>query len=153
MIAPVILQDFAFFADLDEAELRSLAAIASEIWFQRGDFICREGDPAERLYLLLDGWVDIQVNVNAQARRRELLATQTAGDIFGWSAVVQPYIYTTSVVCASPVQVVSFKGTDLLALFEADRRLGSTLMTKICQIIASRLRATRQQMISLFVLG
>jgi len=147
------LSDFAFFAGLDKPELERLATIAGEIGFERGDFICREGDPAQRFYLLLDGWADILVNIDPQGQRRELLATLTAGDIFGWSALVQPYIYTTSVVCASPVRAISFNGVDLLAMGEADLRLGSALMTSICQVIASRLRATRQQMISLFILS
>jgi len=153
MVAPGILREFAFFADLDEAEVNSLAAIARKIAFERGDLVCREGDPADMLYLLMDGWVDVFVKINSQGQRRELLATLSKGDIIGWSAVVQPHVYTTSVGCASPVQTIGFQGDNLLKMFAADQKLGCTLMTKICQVIANRLLATRQQMVSLSVLS
>lgn len=153
MVAPQILQEFAFFADLDEAEVKNLAAIAGEISFERSDLVCKEGGPAGKLYLLLDGWADVFIKIDSRGRRRELLATLSRGDMFGWSAVVQPYVYTTSIVCASPVQTVCFHGDDLLNLFATDQKLGCTMMTKICQVIASRLLATRQQMVSLSVLS
>jgi CRP-like cAMP-binding protein len=153
VVAPGILQQSAFFAELDEAEVNSLAAIATKVTFERGDLVCKEGDPADTLYLLLEGWVDVFVKIDSQGRRRELLATLSKGDIIGWSAVVHPYIYTTSVMCASPVETIGFQGDDLLKMFVADQKLGCTLMTKICQVIASRLLATRQQMVSLAIIG
>jgi CRP-like cAMP-binding protein len=153
VILPDTLKDFSFFADFSEAAVKSMATVASEISFQPGDYIVREGDAAHTLYLLLDGWVDILVNLDTQGKQRELVTTLTRGDMFGWSALVAPNRYTTSVVCASPVKAVGLKGTDLITLFEADQRLGCAFMTKVCQVIASRLRVTRHQMVSLFVIG
>lgn len=153
MVAPGILQQSAFFTDLDEAEVKSLAAMAAKIAFERGELVCQQGDPADMLYLLLEGWADVFVRIDSLGRRRELLATLSKGDIIGWSAVVHPYVYTTSVVCASPVETIGFQGNDLLKMFAADQKLGCTLMTKICQVIASRLLATRQQMVSLAIIG
>jgi CRP/FNR family cyclic AMP-dependent transcriptional regulator len=151
VIAPEVLKSFPFFSGLNAAELKSLSIIAEEVSFQRGDFIFREDDQAHTLYLLLDGWVDIMINTDTGGERRELVMTLTCGDVFGWSAVVEPYIYTASAVCASPVKAIGFKGVDLLALFEIDPRLCCIIVKKTCQVIANRLRATRLQMVSLFV--
>lgn len=151
MVSTEILGGFPFFAGLSEAELRSLSIIANEAWFRRGDVVFREGHPAHTLYLLLDGWVDVMINTDAHGVRQALVTTRTAGDMFGWSAVVEPYIYTASAVCASPVKTIGFKGADLLALFEIDARLCCAIMRNICQLVASRLQATRLQMVGLFV--
>jgi CRP-like cAMP-binding protein len=151
MVAPEVLGSFPFFAGLNDVELRSLSIVANEARFRRGDVIFREEDPAHTLYLLLDGWVDVMINTDAHGMHQALATTRTAGDMFGWSAVVEPYIYTASAVCASPVKVVGFKGADLLALFEIDARLCCVIMRNICQVIASRLQATRLQMVGLFV--
>lgn len=151
MTTPEILRGFPFFAGLSEAELKSLSIIADEVSFQRGDLIFQEDATAHTLYVLLDGWVDIVIKADARGKRSELVTTLTPGDIFGWSAVVEPYVYTASAVCASPVKAIGFKGTDLLALFELDPGLCCVVMKKVCQVIADRLRATRLQMVSLFV--
>ncbi len=153
MIAPEVLKGFPFFSGLNSAELKSLSIIAEEISFQRGDYIFRENDPAHVLYLLLDGWVDIMLNTDTRGERRELMMTLTCGDVFGWSAVVEPCVYTASAVCASPVKAIGFKGVHLLALFEIDPRLCCIIVKKTCQVIAERLRATRLQMASLLVTG
>jgi CRP/FNR family cyclic AMP-dependent transcriptional regulator len=151
MLDPEILKTFHFFAGLSETELRSLSIIANKVSFQRGDLIFSEDDPAHTLYLLVDGWVDVVVNTDAQGEQHELVTTLSPGDIFGWSALVEPYVYTGSAVCASPVEAIEFKGADLLGLFELDPRLCRVIMRRVCQVISDRLRATRLQMVSLFL--
>jgi CRP-like cAMP-binding protein len=151
MVAPEVLEGFPFFAGLAEGELRDLATIAELVSWQRGDLIFCEGDPAAALYLLVEGWVDILIKTDAHGARQALMITQTAGDIFGWSAVVAPYVYTASAVCVSPVQSLRFGGDDLLALFEREMRLCCIVMQRINQVIADRLQATRLQMVSLLM--
>jgi CRP-like cAMP-binding protein len=148
VLDPEILRTFAFFAGLSETELKSLSIITNKVSFQRGDLIFREDDPAHALYLLIDGWVDIVINTDAQGEQHELVTTLSPGEIFGWSAVVDPYAYTGSAVCASPVEAIDFKGADLLGMFELDPRLCCVIMSKVCK---DRLRATRLQMVSLFL--
>jgi CRP-like cAMP-binding protein len=145
------LQRFAFFPGLSPDELNGLSFIATETSFQRGDYIFHEGDTAHTLYLLLEGWVDILIDTETADGQRGVMMTLTAGDIFGWSAVVEPYIYTASAVCASPVKAIGLSQVELQALFELDNRFYCTIVTRICHVIASRLHATRLQMASLFV--
>ena len=154
MIVSGILRENSFFAGLGDEELESLSAIACEISFQSGDLIFDEGDAAHTLYLLLEGWVDIVIEINdhQDSRRQLVVTTLSSGDIFGWSAVVEPYIYTTSAVCASPVKAIGFSKIDLQSLFDTNQRLGHIIITRICQIIASRLRTHWLQMASMFVM-
>ncbi len=151
MIAPGTLKDLAFFAGLSQVQLNSLSIIADEVSFQQGDRIFEEDQPAHTLYLLLDGWVDILINTDGRGNHRESVTTRTAGDVLGWSAVVEPYVYTASAICVSPVKMIAFKGADLLALFELDSRLCCLMMRRICQVVANRLTATRLQLVNLFV--
>ena len=151
MVPPEILQRFSFFPGLSADELNGLSFIGREISFQRGDCVFHEGDPAHALYLLLEGWVDVLIDAEVGDDRHGLMMTLTAGDIFGWSAVVEPHAYTASAVCASPVKAISLSRVELQALFEIDREFYCTIVTQICHVIASRLRATRLQMASLFV--
>jgi len=153
VVVPEALKDFPFFAGLTEMELESLANIACEVTFRSDELIFDEGDPAHTLYLLLDGWVDIVVEANEKGQHRQLVTTLTPGNIFGWSALVEPYTYTSSAVCASPVQTIGFGRKKLQTLFEADPRLCYTLTMRVCQVIAARLHSTRRQMVSMFVMN
>ncbi|MGC8879851.1 MAG: cyclic nucleotide-binding domain-containing protein [Anaerolineae bacterium] len=151
MVRPESLTCCSFFAGLNKATLEQLASLAGCVHFPEGALIFRQGDPATSLYLLLDGWVDLTINEDAQGVRRELLMTLTQGEVFGWSAVVEPYVYTASAQCATPVTVLAFSSRDLLALFASDAQLCYTLMNRICRVIAGRLETTRAQLVSLFV--
>ncbi len=151
MVTPEILTALPFFAGLSETELKSMSIIANKVSFQRGDLIFRENDPAHTLYLLLDGWVDVVVNTDTKGEQHELVSTLSPGDIFGWSALVDPHVYTASAVCASPVKIIELKGADLLGMFELDPKLCCVIMRRVCQVMADRLHATRLQMVSLFV--
>ena len=151
MVTPETLRIFPFFAGLNEAELKSLTIIANQTSFRRGDLIFKEDDPADALYLLLDGWVDVVVNTDTEGDQQELVTTLSPGDLFGWSSIVDPFLYTASAICASPVEVIEFNGADLLGMFELDPRLCCVIMQNICNVIANRLRATRLQMVSLFL--
>ncbi|MGQ9502091.1 MAG: cyclic nucleotide-binding domain-containing protein [Anaerolineae bacterium] len=131
--------------------MKQLAPLASCLNFSEGELVFRQGDPATQLYLLIDGWVDLTVDADAQGVRRELLMTLTQGEIFGWSAVVEPYIYTASAQCATRVTALAFSSGDLLALFASDAQLCYTLMNRICHVIAKRLETTRAQLVSLFI--
>ena len=150
-VTPKILRTFSIFAGLTATELKSLSIIAKHVSYQRGDLIFREDQSAHTLYLVLDGWVDIVVNTDAEGEQKELVTTLSPGEIFGWSALVDPFIYTGTAICASPAEIIEFKGADLLGLFELDPRLCCIVMRRVCQVIADRLRATRLQMVSFFL--
>jgi CRP/FNR family cyclic AMP-dependent transcriptional regulator len=151
MVTADVLSRWSFFAGLSDASLRSLAEITRRVSYPDGTTVFEEGTPATTLYLLLDGWVDILTAVSPAAARNELLTTLTAGDIFGWSALVEPYVYTAAAHCATPATVMCFPGAALLALFETDARLCYTLMNRVCRVIDGRLSAARHQLISTYV--
>ncbi len=148
MVSADALRESQFFGGLSDEALQSLADIARPVSFEEGATIFHQSTPASTLYLLLDGWVDIVMGNDVHD---ELLTALSRGDIFGWSAIVEPYVYTSSARCATPVSALAFAAGELLALFQADARLCYTLMNRTCRVVASRLRATQLQLASLFV--
>jgi CRP-like cAMP-binding protein len=55
-----IIADHPFLKDLDPHQQRLLADCAMEKEFEAGELIFREGDPANRFYLILDGKVALE---------------------------------------------------------------------------------------------
>jgi CRP-like cAMP-binding protein len=97
---------------------------------------------------LLEGRVEMLMSTNAEGTRHEVVMTAGPGEVFAWSALVEPNELTASARCATPVRVVAIPASGLRALAIINCSLGFQLMHKACQIASARLRATRIQLLS-----
>lgn len=149
MVSPELLRRFPFFAGLTDEEIKSIAMISEEEKYEADTFIFRERGQAEKLYLLIEGTVDIMVNTDEEGLEQETVSTLTHGDVFCWSSVVEPHVLTASAFAATPATVIAIDGAGLRAMFELDCHLGYRVLQKSAEIISSRLRDTRIQMLSL----
>ncbi len=100
--------------------------------------ICTEGAEARTLYLVEEG----RVAVESQVARgmRFPISIVYPGQAFGWSALVQPYVYTATVMALSKTRVIAIDQKTLLGMMQADPALGFTIMQNVASIVASRLR-------------
>jgi CRP/FNR family cyclic AMP-dependent transcriptional regulator len=149
MVSPELLRRFPFFAGLTDQELKSIAMITEKKRYETDTFIFRERDEAEKLYILLEGSVDIMIDTDEEGLQQETVSTLSHGDAFCWSAVVEPHILTASALAATPATVIAVDGTGLRAMFELDCHLGYRILQKAAQLISNRLKDTRIQMLSL----
>ncbi len=148
MIAPEIIESFSDFEDLQENEIKALATLAEEEQYKPGEFIFQEDSPAVKLYLLLEGRIEMMMATNAEGTQRAMVMTAGPGEIFGWSSLVEPYQLTASARCATPVRVVAITASGVRALMTMSCSMGYRLMHKACQTASGRLRATRVQLLS-----
>ena len=70
-----------FLQDLCKDHLEALASCAMRIRFAAGDLIFREGDPANRFYLLIEGKVALEAQ---NERGRIAIQTIGAGDVLAF---------------------------------------------------------------------
>jgi CRP-like cAMP-binding protein len=149
MVSAEALRSFPFFANLTEEEVKSISMICSEEKYEATTFICREGGEAQKLYVLLEGNIDVMINTDEEGLQQETVSNLSRGDAFCWSAVVEPHYLTASIFAATPVTVLSIDGAALRAMFELDCHLGYRILQKAAQVISNRLKDTRVQMLSL----
>ncbi len=148
MVALEVIKSFLDFGNLEEHQVKALATLAEEERYKAGEFIFYEGASAAKLYLLLEGHVEMLMSTNAEGTRHEAVMTVGPGEVFAWSALVEPNELTASARCATPVRVVAIPASGLRALAIINCSLGFQLMQKACQIASARLRATRIQLLS-----
>ena len=148
MVAPEIIENFPHFSDFQPDEIKALATLGEEERYKAGEFVFHEADPAVKLYLLLEGRVEMLMNTNAGGTQRGVVMTVGPGEVFAWSSLVEPYQLTASARCATPVRTVAIPASGVRALTEISCRLGFRLMEKACQVASARLRATRVQLLS-----
>ncbi len=70
------------------------------------------------------------------------------GELFGWSALVEPKAYSATVKCLKETTVYSIGTAELEQWFKDDPLMGFVFMKKIAGLIDSRLSSMRERLIS-----
>ena len=150
MISPELLRRYPLFAVLDEAQLRAIAMLSEEIEVEDGALMIECGKPADALWLLIEGRLDLYYVVadreDPELKREYFLHEFNAGDLLGISALIEPYVYTASVRASTMCRVVKMDGIGLRALCEVDSKIAVGLMKAIAKAAMDRLNDTRVQL-------
>jgi CRP-like cAMP-binding protein len=119
-----------------------LASVALPVEFSAGQLIFREGELANRFYLILNG------NVALQSRMPDggvsLITTLGQGEVLGWSWLFPPYAWHFDAVAIESTATVFFYGTWLRNMAEEHHELGYELMKRMAEVLIRRLQATRR---------
>ncbi len=113
--------------------------------FERGELLLREGDPANRFYLILRG--KVLVESHASDRGDTPIQTVEGGDVLGWSWLFPPYYWHFSARAVESTEAVFLHGTPLRDECEADHDLGYELVKRMAEVMMKRLQATRRQLL------
>lgn len=143
------LSKFPVFEGLTDDELERIANLCREEVYEAGVTIFEEGKAADYLYLVEEGEVVLEMELELQpyaSPKQTIIEVATKGEVFGWSALVEPHILTLSAKCTERAKVIVIKGSDLLDLFDSEPRIGHSVMGRVTQIVASRLKDTRQKL-------
>jgi len=134
-----------FLKGMSPEYLRILADSAMLAEFKEGEIIFREGDPANRFYLIEEG----RVVLESRKLDRPPVQIQTigAGDVLGWSWLFPPYYWNFEARSLEPTRAIFFYGTRLREKCEEDRGFGYELMKRMSAVMLQRLQATRKQLL------
>ena len=143
-----LLSKHPFFEGLDSNYLKTLTGCASNVHFPGGTMIFKEGEEADRFFLIREGRVAIEVFV--EARGPVTIQTLSAGDILGWSWLVPPYHWRFDARAVDEVRALALDGKCLREKCETDSRLGYELLKRLALVITRRLEATRIQLLDVY---
>ncbi len=149
MVSPETLRRFNFFDGLSMDQLRGIAVISHLLSFEAGQMILQEGEPADRLYLVASGRVNIFVCVGPDKQKRIDITTIGVGDILGWSAVVTESRAASAEAATNSV-LIAIDGGALKELFELDRDLAYKITWRIADVLSNRLSRMSYRLASFF---
>ncbi len=143
-----VLTEMPTFAGLEPEHLARIAGCGENRGFEAGEYLAREGDPADTFYAVRRGRAALEIHPPAGAP----LVVETIGDgaVVGWSWLFPPYRWSFDVRALEPIRAVSFDGACLRGKCDADRDLGYALMQRFSGVILERLQATRLQLIDVY---
>ena len=141
------LSEFALFRNISEDLLEKISKLAKEEKFSKGDTIFQEGEQADQLHFLLRGEIVLKVKLTSRPESITFSAVSQPYESFGWSGIVPPYHYTASAICEAECKVLTISGEGFMKLLEENPSAGFTVMRRIAELIASRLRNSRQALL------
>ncbi len=178
MLSPEVLRRFHFFDSLDGDQLHTVAVLAKTIDVAENHAFFFEGRPADALFLVADGGVDLFHNVEApgaaHTRAAEavyqlieedgadipLLEGQGGvlaewkvgeigpGEIVGMSALIPPHILTATARARRATRLIEIDAVALRHAGEREPMLMNRLLTATAQVAMARLQYARSRLIA-----
>ncbi len=136
-----------FLVEMDPRHVEILLHSAMEQQFEPGEIIFREGEPANRFYLINQGEVALETKCPGNGLIH--IETLHGGDVFGWSWLFPPFAWNFQARAIKETQVLACDGGHLLVTTEEDDEFGHALMKRVAHVTIHRLQATRRQLIQL----
>jgi CRP-like cAMP-binding protein len=139
------LTSHPFLQGLSPAHFHALADCAQRVTLTPGQFLGREHEPANHLYLIQAG----RVAIESQTLDRGTVRIQTLGpgEIVGWSWLVPPHRWQFHACVNELVRAVALDALVLRERCEQDHELGYQLLKRLVAVVAQRLSATQQQLL------
>ena len=134
-----------FLSGMDARHVQTFLHGSKEEQFQAGEIIFREGEPANRFYLIESG----QVALESTAAGGGTVHVQTlgAGEVLGWSWLFPPFVWHFQARAIEPTHALCCDGARLLVKAEEHPAFGYDLMKRISQIVIYRLQTTRNRLV------
>lgn len=130
------IKEADLFSGVSQRVITKIGQNSEEENFKKGAIIFREGDPAGSFYVLGEGEVDIM------AGKREVIhfTVGKPGEVFGWSALVEPYRYTATAQCSEDTKVIKISRDLVEQVIREHPEEGLMILKHLTGIIAQRLR-------------
>lgn len=141
------LRSHPFMVDLEPEHLRFLVGCARSARFRPGEYLVREGEVEERLFLVRQGSVSIEMP--RSGGDAVVVETVGAGDVLGVSRIVPT---TSHLDCRARDEVLAFALDNrcLARKMQEDPRLGYAITRRLLERTYDRLARARLQHLDVY---
>lgn len=144
-----LLKEHPFFKGLEPSLRREITGCARNERFSAGEYIHREGDAADKFYLIRRGAVAQELRIPDQ-REPIIIQTLHDGEILGWSWLVPPHRWTNDARAIQLTRVITLDAQCLRGKYAANPTLAYELLKRFIPVIGNRLEAARLQLIDIY---
>jgi CRP/FNR family cyclic AMP-dependent transcriptional regulator len=148
---PELLKNVAIFKDLEEAELGEVAEKCKEEKFNSGEYIFREGEAGNRLYLIVDG--EVRISRDVPGSGEEALAVLKPGALFGEMSVFDRSERSTHAISNGGCTLLTITRPDFEMLLDFNRELAYKVLWACVRLLSGRLRSTNDSLRSFLAMS
>lgn len=135
-----------FFLGMSARHVRLLADCASRTHFDKDHLIFRQGETANRFYLIETGSVELEAAAKSGGRP-VVVGTIGPGGLLGWSWLFKPYEWQFTARASTETTAIFFYGTVLREHCETDPSLGFELFKRMSEEMLKRLQSARTRLL------
>ena len=139
-----LLRSVAIFKDLDDGELARVSEVCKEERFKPGDYVFREGEQGNRLYLIVEG--EVRISRIVPGSGEEALAVLKPGALFGEMAVFDRSERSTDAIANNAVRCLTIARPDFELLLDFNRELAYKVLWACVRLLSARLRSTNDSL-------
>jgi CRP/FNR family cyclic AMP-dependent transcriptional regulator len=143
-----IICEHPFFAGLSRDFCALVCGCARNARFEAGQYLFREGEPADAFHLIRHGRVAL--TVADPGRGPVAFQTLGEGEIVGVSWLIPPYRWSYDARALTLVRTIAMDAACLRRKCEADHDLGYEMMKRLMAVLIRRLQATRLQILDVY---
>jgi serine/threonine protein phosphatase PrpC/CRP-like cAMP-binding protein len=134
-----ILARMPLFRPLNDRELLRVLQVTDVMPYRPGQFVMREGERGEELFIVLSGSLKVM-------RGETELATLSPGDHVGEMALVRSQPRSASVVAARDSELMVIRRTEFFEILRKEQQLAVKLLWQFLGVLAERLAETNREL-------
>src|SRR6478736_7530865 len=146
-----LLKKTAIFADLDEGELARVAEICKEQKFASQAPIFKEGEPGNRLYVIVTG--EVRISRTVPGAGEEALTVLKPGACFGEMAVFDRSERSTDAIANTDCVLLTISRSDFEILLDFNRDVAYKVLWAVVRLLCERLRITNDNLRSFLAMS
>lgn len=143
MIHSEQLQEFPFFARMEEREREMLASHVYERDLPAGRYLFREGGMAENLYVLTEGSIQLTARGSSDSRQESVMEILYPGDTFLLAAVLSRKPYLMSAQAMEECKVLAIPSEVLIELILTEGNFALNLLSSLSLQFRSMVRQVK----------
>ena len=141
-----LLKRAAIFQDLDAGELARVAEVCREHKFASGEYVFKEGEPGNRLFIISEG--EVRISRAIPGSGEEALVVLTPGACFGEMAVFDRSERSNS-VCT----LITISRADFELVLDFNRDIAYKVLWAVIRLLSARLRVTNDNLRSFLAMS
>jgi len=131
------------FQSLKDSYIEIILMICEEVRYVAGEYIFREGEPGDSVYLVAQGAVEIVLEPRSDSEEQIPVTIMAPTSTFGEVTLVEENgTRTASVRCRSDAQLLRLRRDRLLRLCNDYPEIGFRVMHRIAAELATKLRSS-----------
>jgi len=139
------LGELDLFRDFDEADVAIAAPYLTACEFPAGAAICREGDDADRVWILIKGSVSIRLRSSRDSTNRRISGL-AQGTTVGEMALIEGGKRSATAVADEDVMCLALDRAAFDAILRDHPKIATKLLTNIVRLMSQRMRRVTEEL-------
>jgi CRP/FNR family transcriptional regulator, cyclic AMP receptor protein len=140
----MIVKEIDLFKGIDPAVMEEIVTICSEESYAKDTVLFKKDEEADCIYILEEGSVKLVIENGGSIT----YSLTDPGEVFGWSSMVEPGLYTASGICATDLKTVKIEQEKLDKIFYLHPDVGYTVLKRLAGVISERLSNAYHDLLS-----